>query len=169
MAAEPNETGPLWWAGVAVAGLVILAYGYGNLPIARDRLVAVELEAPLPIRRVLIEFRGRNPGNYFTQHVDASLPDRGKVVLRPVAEILIPEIESLRHGQVRFLVDPSSLRIYEAAIEGSIVQSYARSASRLMVQSIIALAAGVFCVGVGALGLAPLLRARDKKQARPNE
>lgn len=168
MAAEKAETGPLWWTGVAVIGLVLLAFGYGSLPISREQLVAIELEAPLPIRRVLVEFSGRNPDNYFTQHVDASLPDRGKVVIRPVAKILIPEIETLTRGQVRFLVDPSSLRIYEAAIDSRIVQPYARSAGRQRRHALIALAAGVFCVGVGALGLAPLRRARHKAQARPN-
>ncbi|MGE7473052.1 hypothetical protein ACQKLX_26735 [Bosea sp. NPDC003192] len=169
MAAEKAETGPLWWAGVATLGLVFLAYGYGILPIARERLVTVELEAPLSIRQVLIELSGRNPDSYYTQYVDASLPDRGKVVIRPVAKILIPEIETLKRGQVRFLVDPSSLRIYEAAIDGRIVQSYVSSAGRQRSHAFIALGAGVFCVGVGVLGLAPLLRARDKKQARPNE
>lgn len=169
MAAEKAETEPLWWAGVAVIGLVFLAYGYGILPIARDRLVAVELEAPLPVRQVLIQLSGRNPDNYYTQYVDASLPDRGKVVIRPVAKIIIPEIESLKRGQVRFLVDPSSLTIYEAAIDGRLVQSYANSAGRQRRHAFIALGAGVFCVGVGALGLAPLRRARDKKQARPEE
>ena len=169
MAAEKAETEPLWWAGVAVIGLVFLAYGYGILPIARDRLVAVELEAPLPVRQVLIQLSGRNPDNYYTQYVDASLPDRGKVVIRPVAKVLIPEIESLKRGQVSFLVDPSSLRIYEAAIDGRIVQSYASSAGRQRLHAFIALGAGVFCVGVGALGLAPLRRARDKTQARPKE
>lgn len=167
MAAEKTETGPLWWAWVATLGLVFLAYGYGILPVARDRLVAVELEAPLPVRQVLIQLSGRNPDSYYTQYVDASLPDRGKVVIRPVAKVLIPEIESLRRGQVRFLVDPSRLRIYEAAIDGRIVQSYAGSAGRQRSHAFIALGAGVFCVCVGALGLAPLRQARDKKQARP--
>lgn len=167
MAAEQAETGPLWWAGVATLGLVFLAYGYGILPVARDRLVAIELEAPLPVRQVLIQLSGRNPDSYYTQYVDASLPDRGKVVIRPVAKVLIPEIESLRRGQVRFLVDPSRLRIYEAAIDGRIVQSYAGSAGRQRSHAFIALGAGVFCVCVGALGLAPLRQARDKKQARP--
>ena len=169
MAAEKAETEPLWWAGVAVIGLVFLAYGYGILPIARDRLVAVELEAPLPVRQVLIQLSGRNPDNYYTQYVDASLPDRGKVVIRPIAKVLIPEIESLKRGQVSFLVDPSSLTIYEAAIDGRIVQSYTSSAGQQRRHAFIALGAGVFCVGVGALGLAPLRRARDKKQARPEE
>ena len=168
MAAEPAETDSLWWAGAATLGLVFLAFGYANWPIARDRLVAVELEAPLPIRQVLIQLSGRNPDSYFTQYVDASLPDRGKVVIRPIAKVLIPEIESLKRGQVRFLVDPASLRIYEAAIDGRIVQSYARSAGGQRRHAFIALGAGVFCVGVGALGLAPLRRARHKRQARPN-
>jgi hypothetical protein len=169
MAAEKAETGPLWWAGVATLGLVFLAYGYGILPVARDRLVAVELEAPLPVRQVLIQLSGRNPDSYYTQYVNASLPGRGKVVIRPVVKVLIPEIESLKRGQVRFLVDPASLRIYEAAIDGRIVQSYAGSAGRQRSHAFIALGAGVFCVGVGAMGLAPLRWARDKKQARPNE
>jgi hypothetical protein len=168
MAAEKDETDRSWWAGVAVLGLVFLAYGYGILPISRDRLVAVELEAPLPVRRVLIEGSGRHPDNYFTQYIDTPLPGRGKVAIRPVAKVLVPEIEELRRGQVRFLVDPGAARIYEAVIDGRVVLSHAQSARRQRGHALIALFGGLFCVGVGALGLAPLRRARDKSRAPPN-
>jgi len=167
MAIDKAEVANLWWGCVALLGLILLAYSYAIFPVSRESLVVVELEAPLPVRRVLFE-SSSNRNNYFTQHVEASMPGRGKVAIRPVARMLIDEIETVSRGAVRFLVDPIPLTIYEVSVDGRIVLSYAQSASRQRRHALIALFGGLFCIGVGALGLAPLRWARDKSPAPPN-
>jgi len=167
MAAETAETGPLWWSGVAILGLVFLALGYGALPVARDSLVTVELEAPLPVRRVLVEGSGRNPGNYFSQRLKIALPGNDTAEVSPVRKLLIPEIEDLKRGTVRFLIDPLSRRIYEASLDGRVLISYVRSAGTRRRNAFIAMLVGLFCVGVGALGLAPVAWTGEKTFAGP--
>lgn len=167
MATEKAETGPLWWAGVAVIGLVFLALGYGALPVGRESLVTVEIEAPLPVRRVLVEGSGRNPDNYFTQRLKVALPGNDSAEVSPVRKLLIPEIEDLKRGTVRFLIDPLTRQIYEASLDGRVLLSYIRSAGTRRRNAFIAMLVGLFCVGVGALGLAPVARTGEKTPARP--
>lgn len=123
----------LWWAGVGFVGLAIFAYGLGSGPPARDALIAIEQEAPLEVNRVLIEGWGRNPDNYFTQRIRIDLPGHGRVTVSPAGRFLIGEIEELRRGTVRLLVEPRHRQVYEASVDGRVLIAYEAVSGRLRV------------------------------------
>ena len=161
-----GETGMLWWSGVFAAGLIMFAYAYGTRPIAREKLVEVEVEAPLAVRREAIE-TGRH-GGYFIQRFDVVLPDTARpVTVSSVRDLLIPEIEGLTRGTIRLAIDPLARQVYEAAVNGRSLLDYETTVKQKRRANLISLLAGVLCVGIGAMGLSPLWWPRDKT-AKPS-
>lgn len=167
--AEPlKDTDILWWSGVLALGFAILIFAYVRLPVARETLVAIESEAPLAIRRVHVDTSGRHSSGYFVQRIDVVLPGSARpVTVSPVQAILIPEIEDLRYGTVRFAIDPAARLIYEAAIGDRLLLTYAAAIKERRQSVLITFLGGLFCIGVGALGLSPLWWPGDKTPRPP--
>ncbi|WP_342360621.1 hypothetical protein [Terrarubrum flagellatum] len=136
---------------LAIIGLGVIAYGWLSLPIAREQLSIAEDSAPISYSTPIIDSSyGDVISNYRTQDIRLSALNSFRHY-RPAPNLWVNDLESVKSGaSVRFLVDPASHIIYEAAAEGRTLLAYDDTRAKLNGPARGRMLAGIVLMAIGA-------------------
>lgn len=140
--AEPAKPPDFWsYLGAIISfglGVWLLVGGLRTMPLARGDLLVADHVGPMsyssPLMRVT---SGRGSSTYRTQELWlVALGDDQKIyrrnMYRPVRGLWVDGIDRFDHGQqVRFLVDPRLMLVYEATSQGKTFLAYDDTAEAL--------------------------------------
>ena len=153
---EPSLGAVLWFAGLALAGLVIAAMAFRALPVAREALAVAEAVAPV---YAADEWVQEGSGKWGTtprrrQDIAVAGSGRGYLIVSPPRSLRVPDIDRLPQGiPLRFLIDPERRLIYEARLGERVLLAYAKSAEALRNPALAVLAGSLAVAAAGGFGL----------------
>ena len=148
--------GVVWYGGLGLAGLVVVAVAFARLPPSRGNLVVAEAAAPVHVTDELVRVSSgrRGSATYRQQNIAVSGGGRGYLLVSPPRELWVPEIDRLPRGTVvRFLIDVDNRLIYEARLGERILLAYETSAGQLRGGALTGLGFGALMLAVGGFGL----------------